>query len=310
MSKLSVTLATDGVTRYLTAEVKTRAAGADTPPGSFEAYASAYGIDYQVDENTFEQIAAGALADTGVIPVFYQHGGPIGQRWMFPPIGAATKNDSDDRGLRSTGQLFVEEGGPDVVRVYRSMEVGALREWSIGFRPTQVRTEKMGKGNTREIVEAATVYEISTVVRGANPGSSTISVRSIEDLVSQLTGRKDFDAIVERGLAALDAYIASRGAREPVRTRAPQRLQPGQAFMTEEELERTFRLVARGGLSEADAVKEIRRRATLYMPRPYTPDPDETIPCPGCGCMNDTDATYCDQCGSYLAGRFIAPDPS
>jgi len=42
-----------------------------------------------------------------------------------------------------------------------------------------------------------------------------------------------------------------------------------------------------------------------YVPDPYQRDPDgdETIKCPVCGKYNDTDAIYCDQCGTKLAGR-------
>lgn len=36
---------------------------------------------------------------------------------------------------------------------------------------------------------------------------------------------------------------------------------------------------------------------------PYRQDDDETVFCPTCGLMNDTDARYCDQCGGRLAGR-------
>ncbi len=40
-----------------------------------------------------------------------------------------------------------------------------------------------------------------------------------------------------------------------------------------------------------------------FEPAPYHADPDETVGCPNCGRMNDTDASYCDQCDTKLAGR-------
>lgn len=43
-------------------------------------------------------------------------------------------------------------------------------------------------------------------------------------------------------------------------------------------------------------------KADAYEPKPYHADPDETVKCPKCGKMNDTDASYCDQCGYKLAG--------
>ena len=41
----------------------------------------------------------------------------------------------------------------------------------------------------------------------------------------------------------------------------------------------------------------------LYHPIPYRVDEDEPVTCPHCQLKNDTDATYCDQCGTQLAGR-------
>lgn len=40
-----------------------------------------------------------------------------------------------------------------------------------------------------------------------------------------------------------------------------------------------------------------------YEPGPYHRDPDETVECPVCHLFNDTDAKFCDQCGTKLAGR-------
>lgn len=39
-----------------------------------------------------------------------------------------------------------------------------------------------------------------------------------------------------------------------------------------------------------------------YEPEPYHEDPDETVICPSCQKHNDTDASYCDQCGFELKG--------
>lgn len=299
-----MTLADDG-TRFRTSKV--RAIGDDAPPGSFESYSSVYGVNFRVGPKVFEQMAPGSLASANEqkVPVFYQHGGPVDQRWMFPPMGAATENASDDKGLRNRGQMFVEEGGPDVARVYRSMQLGTLSEWSIGYMPTKVRTEKT-QGGTLEIVEEASLREISVVVRGANPATETIAVRSaISDAIGALAAREDFDSIVARSMAALDVYVATRGAQVPAKTRPAARAK--QSALGEDELVRTFRLVSKGVLSEAQAVKAVLHRAGMYMPGPYTAQPDETIECPDCGRMNDTDASYCDQCGSRLVGMFIAP---
>lgn len=51
-------------------------------------------------------------------------------------------------------------------------------------------------------------------------------------------------------------------------------------------------------------VPEIRNAdSEPYKPEPYTRKPDEDVKCPVCGKMNDSDAKYCDQCGTKLTGR-------
>lgn len=42
------------------------------------------------------------------------------------------------------------------------------------------------------------------------------------------------------------------------------------------------------------------RQQLGYQPAPYHQDADETVDCPDCGRGNDTDASYCDQCGMQL----------
>lgn len=39
-----------------------------------------------------------------------------------------------------------------------------------------------------------------------------------------------------------------------------------------------------------------------YDPIPYRRDPGENVQCPECGLYDDLDASYCDQCGTQLAG--------
>ena len=61
-----------------------------------------------------------------------------------------------------------------------------------------------------------------------------------------------------------------------------------------------------GNTVKTDALGDIEDedvdKADAYKPVPYKHDPDETVQCPKCGRMNDTDAHYCDQCGFKLDG--------
>jgi ATP-dependent protease ClpP protease subunit len=49
--------------------------------------------------------------------------------------------------------------------------------------------------------------------------------------------------------------------------------------------------------------RRLRGAGGPYEPEPYRRMPDETVCCPECGKFNDTDARFCDQCGTKLAGR-------
>ncbi len=46
-----------------------------------------------------------------------------------------------------------------------------------------------------------------------------------------------------------------------------------------------------------------------YQPKPYKADPDELVTCPQCSKGNDSDATYCDQCGFDLTSTGFQPAP-
>ncbi len=49
--------------------------------------------------------------------------------------------------------------------------------------------------------------------------------------------------------------------------------------------------------------------AKPYKPQPYKADPDELVICPQCSSGNDSDATYCDQCGFDLTSTGFQPAP-
>jgi hypothetical protein len=48
------------------------------------------------------------------------------------------------------------------------------------------------------------------------------------------------------------------------------------------------------------AVQSPGGKPAPYTPAPYKAEADETVTCPSCGKQNDSDASYCDQCGRRL----------
>lgn len=157
--------------RYLHLTVR---AAPELGEGVVVAYASVFGTEYRVGYDTSERIAPGAFADSlkerKAFAIYHEHGWRRGDA----PIGVTRKAEEDDKGLRIEAQLWVDDD-PKARAVYRSLEAEALREWSIGFLPTE--EVKIDGGEVVE-VRKADLLEASTVLMGANPDTETVGVRA------------------------------------------------------------------------------------------------------------------------------------
>jgi HK97 family phage prohead protease len=131
---------------------------------------TSYGNAYNIGAGVKELIVRGAFdrAVGGVIPVFWSHD------WDAGPIGISRSITSSASGLDVTAELFLDD--PKVRNVYRSLQAGALRAWSVGFRAT--RTEWDKTDNRIERILEADLIEASVVVRGANPQAQNLATRS------------------------------------------------------------------------------------------------------------------------------------
>lgn len=147
----------------------------DVGEGVVEAYASVFDAEYRIAFGIDEAVRRGAFQRSieaqPSIPVFYEH------RWGEGPIGVTTEASEDDTGVRVRAQLFVDDN-PAARAIWRAMEAGALREWSIGFLPTVIESEQRDDGTTLETIVEGELIEASVVVRGANPETQTVAVRS------------------------------------------------------------------------------------------------------------------------------------
>lgn len=159
--------------RYLPLSVRSTAAQPDENLGLVEAYTSVFDTPYVIDERgSRESVAPGAFRESierqSSIPVFWQHD----HRNGGAPIGVAT-NTEDDTGLLSRSELWLDD--PKARAVYRALRSGAIREWSIGFAPTE--TDERGR---LTVVRGADLREVSVVLMGANPATDTLAVRFVE----------------------------------------------------------------------------------------------------------------------------------
>lgn len=138
--------------------------------GRVQAYVTTWD-PYPIGAKRKEQIARGAFDLSRPVTVQYEHA------WTAGPIGATTSAREDDRGVLIEAQLYLDE--PRARNVWRAMSDGALTEWSVAFIPRDggVRAEKR-KDHTLEVVTSADLVEVSVVLRGANPHTSTTAVRT------------------------------------------------------------------------------------------------------------------------------------
>ncbi len=77
--------------------------------------------------------------------------------------------------VRLVGQFFLDTvRGREAYQTVKAM--GALQEWSWGFRATEVRHESRNGKRVRVIV-GAEVYEVSPVLVGAGNGTGTLALK-------------------------------------------------------------------------------------------------------------------------------------
>ena len=256
------------------------------------------GIDSR-GKKVYERINAGAYSESlklrPVVPVYYNHGGPPGMRWQRPPIGAADSNSENDRSLIQGGSIF-RDASEDAMSVWLAMKSGALREWSVAYAPSApVTRAKAEDGGTVEIISAADLHEVSVCLRGMNGSTSTLDLRALDDkallarmrgLMPRLIRTRDIDtdddtdpgaisqavdsaidealdiwdsepdqakALIQAADLAIDKLMALLGVPDPDESAASRSL-------TTTEARRMFQLVARGVMSEDDAVRLIARK--------------------------------------------------
>jgi HK97 family phage prohead protease len=146
--------------------------------GKVKALVSAYNVDYRMGFTTNHRMQMGtfakSLASNANVPLFWQH------NWNYteqPPIGIATGEETA-RGLVITGEFFLDtEAGR---AVFNANKAGALKEWSIGYRIEKYNVASTtSEGVENWHVEEAELMEASSVLRGANPKTKTLTVASL-----------------------------------------------------------------------------------------------------------------------------------
>lgn len=146
----------------------------DVPEGILRGYAATYGESYKTGPRSTEAIQRGAFDDDlaskdHVIPVYASHG--WAKESNDVPIGIAHVRSDGDRIEIEEASLYIDTD-PKAMSVWRAAKDGGLREWSIGFLPSQV---SYGQTRSDEVIEQGELLEVSVVLKGMATGLTGMS---------------------------------------------------------------------------------------------------------------------------------------
>lgn len=184
-------------------EVIETAESKDGKFGTVKALVSAYDVEYNMGF-AYHKMLAGAFSDAvdSVIPVFWQH------NWNFteqPPIGTAVVAE-EKRGVVVDASFFLDlEAGR---AVYNAIKAKALREWSIGYRIREHKEIARDDAPPLWEISKAELFEASSVLKGANPKTDTLSVAS-EGMSADLAATVANLASTVADLLKLDERVAA-----------------------------------------------------------------------------------------------------
>lgn len=176
----------------------------ETGTVTFDGVASVVDAPYQVRDmfgEFQETIAKGAfrktLAEKADVRLLVNHEGvPLAR------TKARTLKLSASPDLRAVAEL--DPANPDVQRIQSAMTRGDLDQMSIGMR---VHRQEWNEDYTERTIREAELFDVSVVTYPASP-TTTASLRSVDDLLTELADVDLDEADLRRAIAALEARIA------------------------------------------------------------------------------------------------------
>lgn len=184
--------------------------------GTFTAYASVFGnVDAYGDV-----VQPGAFADTlaewkssgNTIPLLYGHnlGDPDYN------IGAVTKAEEDDHGLKVTAQLDLEHGKG--AQVYRLLKGKRISQMSFAYDVLEggpAKREIDGEPTAIYELQKMRLHEVSVVPIGANDQTEILAVKAAQQLARRTDGRAPDPDLVEAMKSARDALDQAIKSSDP-----------------------------------------------------------------------------------------------
>jgi HK97 family phage prohead protease len=175
--------------------VELKLAGPEAAPGSFEGYASLFGVIDQggdmVAPGAFTQSLAAMKARGYAVPMYLNHGAMAGSDPL--PVGVWRSITEDAKGLSVSGELLGLNTDAGAYR-YELVKGGAMRGLSIGYRAKKVDYGKK-PGEPRRTLKQIDLIEISIV---DDPMLAQAQVATIKSAAAGFTIR-EFERALESG---------------------------------------------------------------------------------------------------------------
>jgi len=171
----------------------------DATQGLIEAFTNSMGV-VDSDGDVVDPVAFnGSIAKNLPIPVLAGHDSQaiVGKVLSARPVHIS----EDEYRLHTLMQMNLEtQSGREA---FSNIKGGFVREWSVGFNVPEEGWEYEGEGKnqTRRIKDLDWV-EVSTVIRGASPQTQTISAKSDNNLLVDVTEIDASDTVEETASGA------------------------------------------------------------------------------------------------------------
>ena len=150
--------------------------------GLVEAYVNSMGkID--LDEEVIDIKAFDKSIDDGGISVawFHNQAEPVGKVISASP---EFLGKDDATGMEAGKLKAVMQFNLDTQRgreAFSDVKFGSVREWSVGFRATDHDLKDLPNGAKHRVIKNLDWVEVSPVMRGASPETSTVGVKADVD---------------------------------------------------------------------------------------------------------------------------------
>ena len=175
----------------------------DGAEGIVEAYVNSMGvIDHDGEVIQFDAFNASIEKGGQSVAWFHDQSSPVGKVIDAAPIelgyGDGSFDDDDDDRFRKGKLKAVMQFNMNTQRgreAFADVQFGSVKEWSVGFRSLDDNIERLSNGENVRVIKALDWVEVSPVMRGASPDTSTITSKSAT--MTQETTTEDSAVVTE-----------------------------------------------------------------------------------------------------------------